>query len=493
MTTMTPTTGVQASEQTTVVWLDPQTLAAAAGNIRADIGEIGELVASIKAYGVLEPLVVIPDGDGYRLIAGKRRAAAAVEAGASLVPCWERADLAGATSEVAAQLIENEHRKMLNVAERARGYHQLAMAGMSANKIAKATGTRAAAVRQALKVGGSDIATAVAERYELSLDQALVLAEFDSDPELIKVLVAVAKKSPGQWDHTVSRLRADRAEAKARQDLIEGLTAAGVRIIEDGAMSRTLRVSNLADGDGKALDVDEHASCPGHAVMIVSDWSGVRTVPYCIEPDTHGHTDRFLIGTSGPSTTTKGGDGKLTEAAKAERRLVIDNNRAWRAAEPVRREYIKTLLSRKTPPKGTLRYVAGEVLGRPSRLNDGTEGLLADLLGVNDPGGYGRHVGAAALADVNDARLPLMLLAQVAAAYEQTMDVHIWRSKHPDAADWLEFLASTGYTLSPVERLAIDTATGRAAANGGADSPGGDDDGGLGGDDHGLEDGSDAA
>lgn len=486
------TTTVQPSEQTSVVWLDPHSLAAAAGNIRADIGAITELVASIRAYGVLEPLVVIPDGDGYRLIAGKRRAAAAVEAGASLVPCWERADLAGATSEVAAQLIENEHRKMLNVAERARGYQQLAMAGMSANKIAKATGTKAAAVRQALKVGGSDIATAAAERYELSLEQALVLAEFDSDPELIKVLVAVAKKSPGQWDHTVSRLRADRAEAKARQDLIEKLTAGGVRIIEEGATSRTLRVSNLADSDGKPLDADEHASCPGHAVMVVTDWNGVRSVAYCVDPDTHGHSDRFAARTGRPSTTTKGEDGKLTEAAKAERRLVLDNNRAWRAAEPVRREYIKTLLSRKTAPKATLRYVAGEVLGRPSRLNDGTEGLLADLLGVNDPGGYGRHVGAAALTEASDARLPLMLLAQVAAAYEQTMDVHIWRSRHPDAADWLEFLASTGYTLSAVEQLAIDTAAGRATPTDDDDGPGGDERDGLGDEDD-FEDGSDVA
>jgi hypothetical protein len=37
---MTTTTTVQPSEQTSVVWLDPQTLAEAAGNIRGEIGEI---------------------------------------------------------------------------------------------------------------------------------------------------------------------------------------------------------------------------------------------------------------------------------------------------------------------------------------------------------------------------------------------------------------------------------------------------------------------
>lgn len=108
--------------------------------------------------------------------------------------------------------------------------------------------------------------------------------------------------------------------------------------------------------------------------------------------------------------------------------------------------------------------MAHEVLGRPNRLSDGSDSTLAELLCINDPGGYGRHVGTAVLADVSDSRLPLMLLAQVAAAYEQTMDVHIWRSAHPHAAGWLEFLASTGYTLSAVEQLAIDTAAGSSAS-----------------------------
>jgi ParB family transcriptional regulator, chromosome partitioning protein len=139
---------------------------------------------------------------------------------------------------------------------------------------------------------------------------------------------------------------------------------------------------------------------------------------------------------------------------------VIDQNRAWRAADPVRREYIKTLLARKTPPKQTLRYVTQVVLSRPERLSDGRDETLAELLGVACPDGYGRQVGPAAVADASETRLPLLLLAQVAAAHESTMDVHIWRSAHPDAARWLQFLASTGYRLSPVEQLAIDTAAG---------------------------------
>lgn len=54
MTTTTTTTAVHASEQTGVVWLDLQTLAAAEGNIRADIGQIAELAGldqGVRALG----------------------------------------------------------------------------------------------------------------------------------------------------------------------------------------------------------------------------------------------------------------------------------------------------------------------------------------------------------------------------------------------------------------------------------------------------------
>jgi len=35
-----------------------------------------------------------------------------------------------------------------------------------------------------------------------------------------------------------------------------------------------------------------------------------------------------------------------------ERRLVIENNKAWRSAETVRREWLTGFCSRKTPPTG---------------------------------------------------------------------------------------------------------------------------------------------
>ena len=101
----------------------------------------------------------------------------------------------------------------------------------------------------------------------------------------------------------------------------------------------------------------------------------------------------------------------------------------------------------------------GEVLRQPDRVGDGPDELLATLLGVKTRPGEGRHVGADHLAKLTDARLPLGLLAQVAADVEDSTGVHTWRSPQPRAARWFGFLASTGYSLSDIEQHVIDQAS----------------------------------
>jgi len=51
-----------------------------------DEGSLEELARSIQAKGVLQPLLVRPSGNGYRIIAGERRWRAAQRAGLMKVP-----------------------------------------------------------------------------------------------------------------------------------------------------------------------------------------------------------------------------------------------------------------------------------------------------------------------------------------------------------------------------------------------------------------------
>ena len=51
-----------------------------------DEAKLEELAASIRYQGIIQPLVVRPQGDGFALIAGERRWRAAIRAGLSRVP-----------------------------------------------------------------------------------------------------------------------------------------------------------------------------------------------------------------------------------------------------------------------------------------------------------------------------------------------------------------------------------------------------------------------
>jgi ParB family chromosome partitioning protein len=256
--------------------------------------------------------------------------------------------------------------------------------------------------------------------------------------------------------------RQDRERQARHERLVAEHEGAGVTVLEqrpDTYDTKALGVPRsldaLIDGDDQALDADRHASCPGHAVWIeTSSWHDPRPIYACVDPQTYGHRNRY--GT--------GGENKLPEEAKAERREVIENNKAWRAAEPIRRDYIRSLLTAGKVPKGTLRFVTAEIMADPAEIGRGSDEMIAQLAGITaeptdtDLYRWGRTAGSTLEAKASDARLPLVLLAQVAAAREQSMDVHTWRSPtaQPEAR-WLTFLAQTGYTLSPIEQAVIDT------------------------------------
>jgi len=89
-----------------------------------DQQELDELAASIKQYGVLQPLLVSEEDDGtYLLVAGERRLRASKLIGLKDVPCVIGEYDDHQKAEVA--LIENLQRADLNFLEEAEGMHRL--------------------------------------------------------------------------------------------------------------------------------------------------------------------------------------------------------------------------------------------------------------------------------------------------------------------------------------------------------------------------------
>jgi len=87
-----------------------------------DADGISELAASIKRHGVLQPIVVSREGDGYELVAGHRRVLAARTAGRTTIPAVIRDDV---RDRLELALVENLQRADLNAIETARAYKLL--------------------------------------------------------------------------------------------------------------------------------------------------------------------------------------------------------------------------------------------------------------------------------------------------------------------------------------------------------------------------------
>ena len=83
--------------------------------------DLAELTESIKANGIIQPIIVRPMGTGFQLIAGERRLRAAELASMKTIPALVR----HATDEQLHEwaLVENIHRVDLNPIERAKAYH----------------------------------------------------------------------------------------------------------------------------------------------------------------------------------------------------------------------------------------------------------------------------------------------------------------------------------------------------------------------------------
>ena len=114
---------------------------------------LDELAASIKEYGIIQPLLVSKNeaGDGYTLIAGERRLQASRRAGLKEVPAIVRQATDQQRLELA--LIENVQRADLNPLEEANAYRQLSEEfHLSHEEIASRVGKSRVAVTNTLRL-----------------------------------------------------------------------------------------------------------------------------------------------------------------------------------------------------------------------------------------------------------------------------------------------------------------------------------------------------
>jgi ParB family transcriptional regulator, chromosome partitioning protein len=451
-------------------------LTAHPGNVRRDIHLDQEFLDSIAELGILTPLRITPVGGRvYRVIEGHRRLAAAEQLGHAEVPYDLAAEREG---DEAGQFLDmyatNHHRKGLSTLEEADALFGASTNGASKRRIRKATGLSPDEVASALKAGGmSGLAreTAAAFGQSITLDQAALFAEFqDDDAAVNQIMTDICNGRTGQ--HVAERLRQERADEAARQQLTAQLAADGYQIADQYPGVRLLLT--YLTHDGQDLTPETHAACPGRAVHLSSYNPPVAT-HFCTDPDSHGHAPR-PSGSALPDLSGSGATGtdiadtppvpETAPAADPARRLVIDGNKAWTAAANVRKRWLAgSLLARRTAPKEAMPFITAQLLEMPAPVRDAITHASRSSLFQEITGGTIRH-------DANTGtwpagRLPIAILSVIAAAYEERLDGDqgrfTWRTDRrytqcprADAGAYFRFLASAGYELSPIEQAVAD-------------------------------------
>ena len=120
------------------------------GNPRRELGDLTELAASIKESGIFQNLTVVPFEDGYRVVIGHRRLAAAKLAGLTEVPCTV-SDM-DERKQAATMILENMQRCDLTVREQAEGFQMMLDLGQTKDEISEKTGLSKSTVNCRLKL-----------------------------------------------------------------------------------------------------------------------------------------------------------------------------------------------------------------------------------------------------------------------------------------------------------------------------------------------------
>ena len=144
---------------------------------------LGELAASLKSTGMIQPIIVRKVDAGYQLIAGERRWRAATLAGLVTVPILVRDVDAYTQAQMA--LVENIQREDLNPLDRAQAYHALmAQLGVTQAELAFRLGEDRSSIANHLRLLdlGDIVRSKVADGF-LSLGHAKVLAAVADAPE----------------------------------------------------------------------------------------------------------------------------------------------------------------------------------------------------------------------------------------------------------------------------------------------------------------------
>jgi len=225
-----------------------------------DAAKLAELSQSIRANGIIQPLIVRKIGDQFHLIAGERRWRAAKLAGLEEVPVVVQDYSDAKVLEVA--LIENIQREDLNPIEIAIAFEKLAVdLGLSHEEIGQRTGKERSTITnmlRLLRLPGA-IQLMLAEK-RLSMGHAKAILALPEDALQLDVAEKAVSQgmSVRQVEQLVQKMTQSRDAKKAEEPDVDPNVKAAIRELEN-ALGTKVRIIERTPGKGR-IEIDYYSN-----------------------------------------------------------------------------------------------------------------------------------------------------------------------------------------------------------------------------------------
>ncbi|CZF85209.1 putative chromosome-partitioning protein ParB [Grimontia celer] len=211
-----------------------------------------ELAESIRAQGVIQPLVVRHLGDNqYEIIAGERRFRASKIAGLTHVPCLVRELNDKAASAIA--LIENIQREDLNAMEEAEALDRLIHDfSLTHQQLAEALGKSRTTISNLLRLNGLQAGVKkLLSGRQLDMGHARALLALEGDAQIEAALVSVNKKLTVRQTEALVKKFLTPAVEKTPEPVSPKLAAVQDRLTDK--LGTSVSLSQGKSGSGKLV------------------------------------------------------------------------------------------------------------------------------------------------------------------------------------------------------------------------------------------------
>ena len=445
-------------------------------NPRKELGDISELSDSIKKNGIYQNLTVVPGHfhtnsewstlsamyaenpteeirqkmnskkweDGYTVIIGHRRLAAAKLAGLTEVPCI----IAEMTEQeqVATMLLENMQRSDLTVYEQAKGFQMMMDFGSTVADIADKTGFSASTVRRRVKLLELDEkAFKMSEERGATLSDYIKLEEIKDIALRNEVLASIGTKDFGWKYQNAVQKEKSAANKQAWRDLVS-LIAVEVDSSERANKSQIalFNMTSTLNDANRAQVLAAHAK---------KELGEIETLYYCI--DTGGYWI-YLLTDRTEDENAEIEQRKTEHQRKEEKRRRLDL--LCKTAKTLRRNFVADY----TGKKDSVPFLLAKCFERGCTFDLDEKDTVA-LLSLNVDADEVKSVFSTAefleiIAKQPQRALLLALWNDFDTSYRcgETFNWELKYTQNDSLLKWYEILEAVGYQMSTEEQQMLD-------------------------------------